>query len=63
MVITGSILPSAILFSVCVFIFNSEILSIYLIALFAMFGSHLGDLGGFFCRKNNWTKYFKNEIF
>ena len=56
MVITGSILPSAILFAVCVFIFNSEILSIYLIALFAMFGSHLGDLGGFFVgKKIGWN--------
>ena len=63
MVITGSILPSAILFSVCVFIFNSEILSIYLIALFAMFGSHLGDLGGFFVGKTIGPNILKMRFF
>ena len=63
MVITGSILPSAILFSVCVFIFNSEILSIYLIALFAVFGSHLGDLGGFFVGKKIGPNILKMRFF
>ncbi len=51
MVITGSIVPSIVLFSICVYLFDQQILALYLIAPIAMIGAHLGDLGGFLVGK------------
>ena len=50
-IISGIIVSSAILFSVCIFVFNMELLPLYSIVLIAMLGAHLGDVSGFFFGK------------
>ncbi len=42
---------SAILFSVCIFVFNMELMPIYAIVPVATLGAHLGDMSGFFFGK------------
>ena len=63
MVISGSIVPSIVLFSVSVYLFNQEILSLYLIAPIAIAGAHLGDLGGFLVGKYSGNKVLALTFF
>ena len=63
MVITGSIVPSIVLFSICVYLFDQQILALYLIALIAMIGAHLGDLGGFLVGKYSGEKVLSITFF
>ena len=63
MVITGSIFPSIVLFSVCVYLFDQQILGLYLIAPIAMSGAHLGDLGGFLVGKYSGDKVLSLTFF
>ncbi len=51
MIITGSFMPSAILFSLCIYLYNIELLSLPLICLIALLGSHVGDVCGFLVGK------------
>jgi membrane-associated protein len=46
-VLSGIVTSSAILFSICIFIYNTDLLSIYYIVLFAFLGAHIGDMGSF----------------
>ena len=46
-VLSGIIVSSAILFSVCIFVFNMELMPIYAIVPVATLGAHLGDMSGF----------------
>ena len=50
-VLSGIIVSSAILFSVCIFVFNMELMPIYAIVPVATLGAHLGDMSGFFFGK------------
>ena len=63
MVITGSIVPSIVLFSICVYLFDQQILALYLIAPIAMCGAHLGDLGGFLVGKYSGDKVLSLTFF
>jgi membrane protein DedA with SNARE-associated domain len=63
MVITGSIFPSIVLFSVCVYLFDQQILGLYLIAPIAMSGAHLGDLGGFLVGKYSGERVLSLTFF
>ena len=63
MVITGSSVPSIVLFSVCVYLFDQQILALYLIAPIAMSGAHLGDLGGFLVGKYSGEKVLSLSFF
>ena len=63
MVITGSIVPSIVLFSICVYLFDQQILALYLIAPIAMSGAHLGDLGGFLVGKYSGDKVLSLTFF
>ena len=63
MVITGSIVPSIVLFSICVYLFDQQILSLYFIAPIAMSGAHLGDLGGFLVGKYSGDKVLSLTFF
>ena len=40
------------LFSICVFAYNTDLLGLEIIVLFAVLGSHLGDMSGFFFERN-----------
>ena len=51
MIITGSFMPSAILFSLCVYLYNTEILTLPWICGVAFLGSHVGDICGFLLGK------------
>tara|TARA_B100001059_G_C17763063_1_gene543993 strand:+ start:276 stop:779 length:504 start_codon:yes stop_codon:yes gene_type:complete len=46
-ILSGIVTSSAILFSICIFIYNTELLSIYYIVPLAILGAHLGDMGSF----------------
>ena len=46
-VLSGIVTSSAILFSICIFIYNTELLSIYYIVPLAVLGAHLGDMTSF----------------
>ena len=63
MVITGSIFPSIVLFSICVYLFDQQILALYLIAPIAMSGAHLGDLGGFLVGKYSGDRVLSLTFF
>lgn len=52
MVITGSFMPSAILFSLCIYLYNIELLSLPWICGIALLGSHTGDVCGFLVGKS-----------
>ena len=43
-ILSGIVVSSAILFSVCIFVFNMDLLPLHIIVLVAMLGSHLGDM-------------------
>ena len=50
-ILSGLLVSSAILFSVCVFIYNMEILPLQAIVPIAIIGAHTGDMSGFFFGK------------
>ena len=50
-IISGAIVSSAILFSICIFLYNTDVLSLYLMVPMAIIGAHLGDMSGFFFGK------------
>ena len=47
LVVVGSIVSAAILFSICVYLYHAQILSMYLIVPTAVCGAHLGDVLSF----------------
>ena len=59
-ILSGIIVSSAILFSVCIFVFNMELLPLYTIVMVAMLGAHLGDVSGFFFWENCRPKLISN---
>tara|TARA_B100000989_G_scaffold59626_1_gene40765 strand:- start:2224 stop:2727 length:504 start_codon:yes stop_codon:yes gene_type:complete len=46
-ILSGIVVSSAILFTVCIFVYNMGILPLHFIVLIAMLGSHIGDMSGF----------------
>ena len=51
MIITGSFMPSAVLFSLVIYLYNTEILTLPWICAFAFAGAHIGDISGFLVGK------------
>ena len=49
--ITGIFISSAILFSICILLYNMGALSVFSIVPLAILGAHLGDLSSFFLGK------------
>ena len=52
MIITGSFMPSVILFSSCIYLYNAELLTLPWICVIAFLGSHTGDICGFLLGKS-----------
>ena len=52
MIITGSIMPSTILFSLCIYLYSIELLTLPWICGIALLGSHAGDICGFLLGKS-----------
>ena len=52
MIITGSFMPSAVLFSLCIYLYNIELLTLPWICAIALLGSHVGDVCGFLVGKS-----------
>ena len=46
-ILSGVVVSSAILFSICILIYNTELLPITYIVPVAVLGAHLGDMTGF----------------
>ena len=53
LVVVGSILSSAILFSICVFLYNNGILDLKTIVPIAVIGAHIGDTTSFYIGKKS----------
>jgi membrane-associated protein len=61
--LSGIVVSSAILFSICIFIFNAELLSIFSIVPLAVIGAHLGDMSSFLCGKTIGPQLLTSKVF
>tara|TARA_B110001454_G_scaffold216572_1_gene240080 strand:- start:1168 stop:1674 length:507 start_codon:yes stop_codon:yes gene_type:complete len=62
MIITGSFMPSAILFSLCVYLYNTELLTLPWICGIAFLGSHIGDICGFLLGKSFGPTFMSSQF-
>ena len=46
-ILSGLIVSSAVLFSICIFVYNTELMPVTAIVPVAVLGAHLGDMTGF----------------
>ena len=60
--ITGIFISSAILFSICILLYNMGALSVFSIVPLAILGAHLGDLSSFFLGKTIGPQLLSNKI-
>lgn len=61
-VLSGVILSSAILFSICILIYNTELLSIVYIVPVAILGAHLGDMSSFLFGKTIGPQLLSTQV-
>ena len=61
-VLSGIVVSSAILFSVCIFVYNMELMPLYLIVPVACLGAHIGDMSGFFFGKTVGPSLLSSEF-
>lgn len=64
-ILSGILIPfsSAILFSTCVYIYNVDLLPLYIIAPAALLGANLGDTSGFIFGKRVGPKILETKFF
>ena len=60
--ITGIFISSAILFSLCIFLYNIEALSIFGIVSIAILGAHIGDISSFFLGKTLGPQILSTKV-
>ena len=63
LIIVGSIVSAAILFSICVYLYHTQMLSMYIIVPLAVIGAHLGDVTSFFLGKRVGPNLLKRQFF
>jgi membrane-associated protein len=63
LIIVGSIVSAAILFSICVYLHHTQILSMYFIVPLAITGAHLGDVTSFLLGKRIGPSMLKRKFF
>ena len=61
-ILSGVIISSAILFSICIFIYNTELLPLFYIVPVAVFGAHLGDMTGFLFGKTIGPQLLSTKV-
>ena len=62
-ILSGLIISSAILFSVCVFVYSMGLMPLYAIVPMATLGAHLGDMSGFlFGKKGGYYVVKRNQF-
>jgi len=61
-IITGIFISSAILFSICIFLYNINALSIFAIVPLAVIGAHAGDLSSFFLGKTIGPQILSSKV-
>ena len=61
-VLSGVVVSSAILFSICIFIYNTELLSIVYIVPVAIIGAHLGDMSSFLFGKTIGPQLLSTKV-
>ena len=61
-VLSGIVVSSAILFSVCIFVYNMELMPLYLIVPVACLGAHIGDMSGFLFGKTVGPSLLSSEF-
>ena len=61
-VLSGVIISSAILFSICIFIYNTELLPLFYIVPVAVLGAHLGDMTGFLFGKTIGPQLLSTKV-
>ena len=61
-ILSGVIISSAILFSICIFIYNTELLPLFYIVPVAVLGAHLGDMTGFLFGKTIGPKLLSTKV-
>jgi len=62
-VISGAIVSSAVLFSICIFIYNADALPLSIMVPMAIIGAHLGDMSGFFFGKTLGPNLINSKFF
>ena len=62
-ILSGVVVSSAILFSVCIIVYNTELLSLFTIVPVAILGAHSGDLCGFFFGKTVGPSLLATKFF
>ena len=60
--LSGIVVSTAILFSVCIFVYNIELMPLYLIVPVACLGAHIGDMSGFFFGKTVGPSLLSSEF-
>ena len=61
-ILSGVIISSAILFSICTFIYNTELLPLFYIVPVAVLGAHLGDMTGFLFGKTIGPQLLSTKV-
>ena len=61
-ILSGVIISSAILFSICIFIYNTELLPLFDIVPIAVLGAHLGDMTGFLFGKTIGPQLLSTKV-
>ena len=61
-ILSGVIISSAILFSICIFIYNTELLPLFYIVPVAVLGAHLGDMSGFLFGKTIGPQLLSTKV-
>ena len=61
-ILSGVIISSAILFSICIFIYNTELLPLFYIVPLAVLGAHLGDMTGFLFGKTIGPQLLSTKV-
>ena len=61
-ILSGVVVSSAILFSICILIYNTELLPIIYIVPVAVLGAHLGDMTGFLFGKTIGPQLLSTKV-